>query len=505
MISSTMFQYYVPSSRRGVASVALLTAAGVFPLLAQSPATWPQFRGPNSSGVADSTAKLPVTFGPAQSVLWKQAIPFGHSSPAIWGDRIFLTAHEKGTNKLEVICLSRKDGKVLWRHPVPVTQIEKLHDIGSGATATPAVDKDNVYVYFGSYGLVALNHAGKQLWSMELPVPNTSQQSGTSPAVFGDLVILNRDAAQDPYLLAVDRTSGKQVWKVALSQPGRKAESYSTPVIWKDQIILHRLGLVEAFDTKAGARLWWVRVNSTGTSTVATSADTIFAAAWFPFGEADQVPPAIDFATLSKRADKDGNGKISQSELPDDLLVFGRPEVNVPGAQVKVATFFAAYDMDKSGDLDEKEWTTVSGRFAAAKADHGIIAVKPEGSGDMTSKILWQEKLAIPEVPSPLVYKTRLYMVRNGGILSCLDAQTGKLLYRSRVGAPGAYYSSPIAANGNIYLASGDGVVTVVSDGDQLKVLSKNDLGEEIYATPAVIGDTLYVRTAGHLYAFRSK
>ena len=132
-----------------------------------------------------------------------------------------------------------------------------------------------------------------------------------------------------------------------------------------------------------------------------------------------------------------------------------------------------------------------------------MLAIKPDREGDLTSNVLWTEKLAVPEVPSPLFYENRLYLIRNGGILSSLDAQSGKVVYRTRVGALGPYYSSPIAANGKLYIASAEGTVTVLATGDEFKVVAKNDLGEPIYATPAVADGTLYVRTTGHLYAFR--
>jgi outer membrane protein assembly factor BamB len=102
-----------------------------------------------------------------------------------------------------------------------------------------------------------------------------------------------------------------------------------------------------------------------------------------------------------------------------------------------------------------------------------------------------------------LLYKGRLFLIRNGGVVTCLDAATGKVIYRSRTGAPGAYFASPVAADGHIYLASSEGVVTTIaSDGDQLKVLARNELGEEIIATPAIAGNAIYVRTVRGLFAF---
>lgn len=160
-------------------------------------------------------------------------------------------------------------------------------------------------------------------------------------------------------------------------------------------------------------------------------------------------------------------------------------------------------DQNKDGLLNETEWQQALAFLRTIIKEHGVLAIKPDGEGDLTSKVLWTEKLAVPEVPSPLLQDNRLYLIRNGGILSCLDAASGKVVYRTRVGAPGPYYASPVAANGKIYLASGDGTVSVLAPGDEFKVAARNDLGEPIYATPAIAAGTLYVRTVGHLYAFR--
>jgi outer membrane protein assembly factor BamB len=129
-----------------------------------------------------------------------------------------------------------------------------------------------------------------------------------------------------------------------------------------------------------------------------------------------------------------------------------------------------------------------------------LLAIRPEGE---TAAVLWRENSSIPEVPSPLLYQGRLFLVRNGGIVTCLDAATGKVMYRARAGAPGAYYASPVAANGRVYLASSEGVVTAISAAkDQLDVLARNELGEDIVATPAIVRKAIYVRTLRNLYAF---
>src|SRR5450755_2051321 len=138
--------------------------------------SWTQFRGPNATGIAGSGTP-PVEFSPTKHLLWKVELPAGHSSPVIWGDRIFLTGLSKG--KLELICLNRKDGAILWRRAAPDVPLEKTHTISNPATGTPAVDADRVYAYFGSYGLLAFTHAGESQWTLPLPAPMTNWGSGS--------------------------------------------------------------------------------------------------------------------------------------------------------------------------------------------------------------------------------------------------------------------------------------------------------------------------------------
>jgi outer membrane protein assembly factor BamB len=161
---------------------------------------------------------------------------------------------------------------------------------------------------------------------------------------------------------------------------------------------------------------------------------------------------------------------------------------------------FRSADRNRDGLIDKEEWEAFLVAAAAMNKDHGLLALRPDGA---TAKIIWREDTSIPEVPSPLLYKNRLFLVRNGGVLSCLDAATGKVIYRARTGATGPYFASPVEAGGRVYLVSGDGVVTVVSaEKDSLEVLAKNELGEDVYSSPAIAGNAIYVRAARSLFAF---
>jgi outer membrane protein assembly factor BamB len=494
-------------------SVRVILAVTVLPVIiggelrgAPAPPQWPQFRGPNAAGIAAPDRALAVEFGTSKRLLWKTELPVGQSSPCIWGDRIFLTGFTLASQKLELLCLDRRSGKIVWRRTASAERIEKVHAISSPATATPATDGERVYAYFGSCGLLCYDFAGKLQWGVPMPAAETRFGSGTSPIVAGERVILNRDGGPEAFLLAVDRRTGKTVWKQphAASLRGSR-ESYSTPVVWNQQLILHRAGEVVGYDLQDGKRRWSVRSVTMGTSTPVVTAAAVYVGAWYPFGEPDQRPNLPDFATLRKEHDKDGDGAISEAEFPEDVYILHRPgaDPKIPGANLSVKASFKQIDRNQDGRLDEAEWQSAVGSMAFPSPDHGLLAIRPGGEGDVTAtNVLWQEKRSVPEVPSPLVYRNRVYMVRDGGVVTCLDAGTGKLLYRERLGAGGSYFSSPVAAGGRIYVASAEGKVIVFAAGDRLEVLARNDLQEPIMATPAIADGRLYVRTASHLYAF---
>ena len=493
--------------------VALLTVlTAIIGGRAQAPGDggWTQFRGPNATGIAGGTAAPPIEFGPSKNLLWRTPLSSGHSSPVVWGDRVFLTGFDVKRKMLEVIGLNRTDGAIVWRRDVPVKQLEPVHEVSSPATATPVVDGERVYVYFASYGLLAYDLEGKPRWELPLPHVEVPFGSGTSPIRAGELIILNRLAPTDPFLMAVDRRTGKIKWQTPHQFPagmmGPRA-SYSTPVVAGHEVVIHGAGRIDAYDVVTGKRDWWVTALSNGTSTPAVSGDVVYVSTWSALGETNQWPALPDFATAVRQYDSDHSGTLSEKELPSDLLLFTRPDTaGVPGADVSVRTAFGMFDSNGDTAIDAKEWTETIDGLKARKAEHGLLAVKTGGQGDVTaSHVLWREKSSIPEVPSPLFYQNRVYLVRNGGIVSCLDATSGKFVYRARLGAPGPYYSSPIEAGDRLIAASGEGTVVVFRAGDSLDVLARNDLGEPIFATPAVSNGVLYVRTASGLSAFAQR
>jgi hypothetical protein len=383
--------------------------------------------------------------------------------------------------------------------------------VSSPATSTPVTDGEKIYVYSGSYGLLAYDWNGKLAWDYPMDPAKSPYGSGASPVLAGDLVLVTRDYPPNPVMIAVQRTDGKPAWKADLvkSTQGGPKTSHATPVIWRGQIVLNRPGEVSAYNPKDGKKVWWVPTGCFGTSTPSAGEDALYVNAFSmtadPAGAVDLKP----FSYALEKYDKDKDGKLSYDEAPPDDLFFrkraGMPD-NIPGAHFNIKLFFRMIDANKDGFVDEEEYNRVSQfgrRFAPGSVAIGLLALRPSGEGDLSgSAVQWSEPRNVPEVTAPLAYRGRVYMVTAGGIVSCVDSKTGKVIYRGRVNAPGAYYASPVAGGGKVFLASAEGVVTVLGGGETLEILASNDLGEPVYGTPALVGSAIYIRSAEHLWAF---
>jgi outer membrane protein assembly factor BamB len=164
---------------------------------------------------------------------------------------------------------------------------------------------------------------------------------------------------------------------------------------------------------------------------------------------------------------------------------------------------FGALDRNGDGKIDSLEWTL--GSFMTVALNNSLVAASfADGDKPAPPKVVWRERKSLPEVASPLCYQGRVYLAKHDGIVSCLDAKTGKLLDRKRLpGAAGLIYASPVAGDGKVYLATMRGAVLVLKAADKLEVLARNDLGEPVAATPALVGGVLYLRAGNHLYAYR--
>jgi outer membrane protein assembly factor BamB len=446
--------------------------------------SWPQFRGPNASGVA-SDAKPPATFGPTNNVLWKTDLPYAPSSPCVWGDHIFVTTYDAG--KLQVRDYRRSDGENLWARGFSVPVLEEFHaQEGSPAASTPATDGQRVVSYFGSFGLVCQDFEGNELWRQPMPPAQTAGGfgSGTSPIIVDGKVILVRDQNGNSAVMAYDIATGKKVWYT--SRPDA-VTGYSTPVVWKKndrvEIIVAGSLQMKGYDAKDGSERWSLRgLPSYNVPSPVVTDDMIYFAGWSP-GKTDS--PWPNWASMLDRFDKNKDGKISHDEF---------------GAE---SAWFRSQDVDNDGFITEKDWDAINGLIA--KGQNALLAVKPGGAGDVTeSNVAWRFEKGLPYVPSALYYDGRVYIIKDGGLMSSFEAKTGKPFYtQERINANGDYQASPVAADGRIFVASKTGKVSVIqAGGDKPKILNQIDFHERITATLAPVEDKIYLRTQTKLYAF---
>ncbi len=209
------------------------------------------------------------------------------------------------------------------------------------------------------------------------------------------------------------------------------------------------------------------------------------------------------FEEMLSKLDHDGDGKIDRLEAAENETVLSRPNADGEGDH-PLLMFFRFLDADRDGGITAEEWKKLVAWLDAMKHLNAVLAIRP-GEGDEPAEVAWQYPRGVPECPSPIHYRSRIWMVMNGGLVTCLDARTGELVFQGRLEARGPYYASLVAGDGKVYAASARGEVTVLEAGDHLRVISSVDLGERLLATPALVDGALYVRTERRLLAFGTK
>ncbi len=405
--------------------VALSVASGKS-LLASD---WPQFRGLQSHGISPEK-NLPAALT-EKNLKWKTPLPGpGHSSPIVWGDRIFLTAFRpdssllrflgSGRSQLLVLSIDKNNGKVVWEREVAVKGIEQVHSTSAPASPTPVTDGKLVYVYFGSKGLLAFDFDGKQVWEKPLgPFPN-EWGSASSPILHGNMLILNCDTDGEDFLLAVDKRTGKTIWRTSRNGATR---AWPTPYIWslegREEIVVSGSERVKSYDAATGKELWTVDGLTTWVTPTPVSAHGLLYVA-----------------------------------------------ANGPGGNI-------------------------------------TMAIRPGGRGNISgSHVAWRYTRSAPYSSSPVVVGDWIYTVKNGGVVACLNAKTGAQQYLERLSASGAYYASPVYADGKIYFLSEDGELTTLAAKPEFQVLATSRIGERCMASPAVSAGRILIRSDSTLYSF---
>lgn len=406
---------------------------------------WPQWRGPLSTGVAPH-ANPPTEWSEDKNVRWKTPLPgMGHSTPIIWGDRIFVTTAVPFGQKLEpqpdtapgahdnvlvsqrhhyvVLCVSRGDGEILWQKTVHSNlPHEGGHYTGTLASGSPVTDGEHVIAYFGSHGLYCLDVSGELLWKKDLGDMQSKHGhgEGASPVLHGDIVVVNWDHEKQSFIAGFNKRTGDELWRVARDE----VTSWATPIVYehdsKPQLIVSGTGRVRGYELSTGRVLWEC-------------------------------------------------GGLSHNVVASPVAADG------------IVIVASSYDT------------------------RAMFAIRLEGArGDITESdhVLWKRHERTPYVPSPLLYKDSIYFLRHyQGILSRVTAESGaEPLGPFRLGGIRNVYASPVAAADRVYVTDRDGTTMVISHADNPRLLSTNRLDDRFSASVAIAGDALFLRGEKHLY-----
>ena len=402
---------------------------------------WPGWRGPSGDGISAGKG-IPTKWSSKENIAWRIAVPGeGHSSPIVWGDKVFLTSSLTEKNKRILLCIDRLSGQTVWQRDVVQSPPETVHRLNSRASGTPATDGKQVYVTFmraegdeviapnvGSERLItpgkiivaAYDLDGNEKWKTNIGDFLSAHGFNTCPVLFEDLVILNGDHDGNAYLVALDRQSGRQRWR---TRRENKTRSYVTPIIREidgiTQMILSGSLCIASYDPRNGKRHWIVD------------------------GPTEQFVASMVY---------------------DGKYVFA------------------------TGGYPERH----------------TLAIRPGGKGNVTdTHIAWRTTRGAAYVPSPIISGRYLLMVADSGIASCFEARTGKRHWMERL--PGGHSPSPVSADGLVYFVSDRGVTTIIRPSETFAVIAKNELGEPVSASPAISQGQIFLRTHQHLYCIGSK
>ena len=404
---------------------------------------WPRFRGPNGAGISDAKT-IPATWTD-QDYNWKVTLPgFGHSSPVVWANRLFVTCGDARTATRTVLCLDAATGKTLWQRDYPSKPFRQ-HGDNSYMSASPAADADGVVVNWSTPDavvLLALDNEGKEAWRRDLGPWVGNHGTGSSPVIADGLVVLTNDQ-EDPRLIrsmygpnptmpagkssliALDRKTGETRWQL---ERRTKLSAYSTPC------------LSSSVEGKPE-----VIVSSTAHGITGVDLAT---------------------GTVNWEVDKVFRDRCVGSPVIASGLVL------------------AGYGAGVQGAL--------------------MVAVQPGSKArGIEPRIAYQLKAPVPLVPTPVARDGWLFLWFDNGTEASVKAETGEPDWRERV--PGAFYGSPGWVDGRLYCIAKNGEVVVVAAGDKFELLARVPLGEPSFATPAVANGVMYLRTRTRLFALGGK
>jgi outer membrane protein assembly factor BamB len=421
---------------------------------------WPQFRGPNASGVSEDPAPVTWNVESGENIKWTTAIPgLGHACPIIWQDRVYVATAvkpgakadlriglygdidsytEKETHQWRLLCLEKATGKVSWDKLVLETMPRtQRHTKASHCNSTPATDGKRLVAILGSEGLFCFDLDGRQLWRKDLGamdpgyyvVTNTSWGFGSSPVLHDGKVLVQCDVLSEQYVAAFDASDGRELWRT----PRKDVPTWSTPIVavspGRTQVIVNGWKQIGGYDFTTGRQLWQLR-------------------------EGGDIP-------------------VASPVLTGDLVV-------LTSAHGK-ARPMRGIRLDAAGDITPSEIGATNQAIAWSHPRQGDYLQTPIAVGGL----LWG---ALDD------------------IITCFDAKTGKIHYTERIGdGTQGFTASPVAAGGKIYLTGERGEVFVLPASEQFSVLATNKLGGICLSTPAISEGTLFFRTTEKLVAIGFK
>ena len=426
-----------------------------------APGNWPSFRGPAASGVAEKQSLPDRWDGKGQNILWRTPIPgLAHSSPIVWGDRIFVStaissragatfrpglygdgdaSDDRTSQRWMIYAIDKRSGKMLWERVAYQGQpVDKRHIKSTYASSTPATDGKVVVAWFGSQGVYAYDVDGNFRWKVDLgrldagayDIPSYEWGPASSPIFWNGLVILQCDTQHNSFILALKAETGEIAWRTERDE----LPSWGTPNVVTTsagaELVTNGSNFIRGYDPRTGKELW--RLGSSSKITAPT-----------PIADNDLIV-------------------IASGRAPERPIFVLRP-----GAR---------------GDIT----------LPAGRTNSKAVAWSRTGRG--------------PYMPTPLAYRGLLYVLNNNGVFDAYNLKTGDEVYRVRLPYIGSGFSaSPIAADGKIYLAAEDGEVVVVSAGPEFRHIATNPMHELIMATPALSGGVMYVRSQSSLFAMGRK
>ena len=422
---------------------------------------WPQFRGPQASGVSSGTAPTKWNATTGENILWQTPlVGLGHASPIVWGDKIYIATAvrpgmkaelkvglygdgdsyaEKEKHEWRLLCLDKATGKILW-DKLQLEAVPRLerHTKATHCNSTPATDGKRIVAMFGSEGVFCFDMDGKKLWSKDLGklhaapfnMPSLQWSFASSPVLYDGKVVVQVDTISEQFLAVFDATDGKELWR----RPRKDNSSWCTPIVAKTagrtQVVVNGWKEIGGYDFKDGKPLWWL-------------------------SEGGDVPVASPI---------------------------------LAGDHVILTSAHGKYRPMRSVRLD-------------AEGD-----VKPEDISMTNNAVVWVHPRKGSYLVTPIVVGDLLWGCGSDGIVTCFDVKTGKIHYEERIGGGGqAFTTSPVSAGGNVYFTGEQGDVFMIPVAEKFSVTATNKLDGICLATPAISDGTIFYRTTEKLLAIGNK